>query len=39
MHALDWHLVNSPLIEALPARLLRPRARANAISSRSANDK
>ncbi|MDY0022802.1 M15 family metallopeptidase [Arenimonas caeni] len=30
MHALDWHLVNSPLVEALPARLLRPRARANA---------
>ncbi|GGA77373.1 hypothetical protein GCM10011521_14580 [Arenimonas soli] len=30
MHALDWHLVNSPHVEALPARLLRPRARANA---------
>ena len=30
MHALDWHLVNSPRVEALPARLVRPRARANA---------
>lgn len=30
MHALDWHLANSQLIEALPAHLLRPRARANA---------
>ena len=30
MHALDWHLANSTHVEALPARLLRPRARANA---------
>ena len=30
MHALDWHLVNSPLIEALPSRLLRERVRASA---------
>ena len=30
MHALDWHLTNSPFVEALPARLLRPRARASA---------
>lgn len=30
MHALNWHLVNSALVEAVPARLLRPRARANA---------
>ncbi|HEX5693080.1 MAG TPA: D-alanyl-D-alanine carboxypeptidase family protein, partial [Arenimonas sp.] len=30
MHALDWHLANSTFVEALPARLLRPRARANA---------
>lgn len=30
MHALDWHLANSTYVEALPARLLRPRARASA---------
>jgi D-alanyl-D-alanine carboxypeptidase len=30
MHALDWHLVNSDLIEALPSRLMRERVRANA---------
>lgn len=30
MHALDWHLANSTFVEALPARLLRPRARASA---------
>jgi len=30
MRALDWHLVNSPLLEALPARLLRARANADA---------
>lgn len=30
MHALDWHLVNSAEVEAWPARLLRPRANADA---------
>jgi len=30
MHVLPWHLVNSALVEAVPAHLLRPRARANA---------
>lgn len=30
MRALDWHLVNSSLVEALPARLLRARANADA---------
>ena len=30
MNALDWHLVNSPLVEAWPARLLRARASADA---------
>ena len=34
MHALDWHLVNSDLIEALPSRLLRERVRANADTPR-----
>lgn len=30
MRALDWHLVNSPFLEALPARLVRARANADA---------
>jgi D-alanyl-D-alanine carboxypeptidase len=30
MRALDWHLVNSSLLEALPARLLKARANADA---------